>query len=145
SKDLLRPARVRDVIDGALSLCAEKIKHNGVQMRLAPAQPELAISCRHVQISQIILNLVSNACDAIRDSDEKWIRIEWVEAGCDVLISVTDSGKGIPPEIREKIFQPFFTTKDIGKGTGLGLSISVGIARAHRGELTIDSSCANTR
>lgn len=60
-------------------------------------------------------------------------------------ISVTDSGKGIPSNIAEKLMQPFFTTKEVGKGTGLGLSISKGIIEDHQGSLWYDSSCANTR
>jgi signal transduction histidine kinase len=62
-----------------------------------------------------------------------------------VEISVTDSGKGIPPEIREQVFNPFFTTKDIGKGTGLGLSVSKGIIESHHGMISIDAKCPNTR
>ncbi|RZA04517.1 MAG: HAMP domain-containing histidine kinase, partial [Proteobacteria bacterium] len=59
-------------------------------------------------------------------------------------IRVIDSGEGISPEIYRKIFQPFFTTKEIGKGTGMGLSISLGIAEAHHGRLYIDESSPNT-
>jgi len=62
-----------------------------------------------------------------------------------VVLVVTDSGKGIPPEVREKILQPFFTTKEVGKGTGLGLSISKGLVDSHHGTFVIDSECPNTR
>ena len=62
-----------------------------------------------------------------------------------ICIVVTDSGTGIPEKVREKLFQPFFTTKEIGKGTGLGLSISRGILEAHHGSLSVDATCPNTR
>jgi signal transduction histidine kinase len=64
--------------------------------------------------------------------------VDWLD------IHVTDSGNGVPIEAQAKIFQPFFTTKEIGKGTGLGLSISSGIIQSHNGELKIDNLCPNT-
>jgi C4-dicarboxylate-specific signal transduction histidine kinase len=97
-----------------------------------------------VQISQVLLNLISNACDAIAERDEKWIRIGAERKNGLVSIYVMDSGTGIPETVREKMFQPFFTTKEIGKGTGLGLSISTGILDAHNGSLSIDSTKPNT-
>jgi len=62
-----------------------------------------------------------------------------------IKIIITDSGPGIPPELYEKIMQPFFTTKELNKGTGLGLSISLGLVEDHGGTLTIDRECSNTR
>ncbi|WP_373521954.1 sensor histidine kinase, partial [Aquiflexum sp.] len=56
-----------------------------------------------------------------------------------VQISISDNGPGIPPEIKDKIFQPFFTTKPTGQGTGLGLSLSYDIVKAHGGQLTVNS------
>jgi signal transduction histidine kinase len=98
-----------------------------------------------VQISQVLLNLLNNAFDAVQSLANKWVRIE-VSTGPDLIsIAVTDGGRGIPREIAEKAMQPFFTTKPVGKGTGLGLSISNAIAEAHRGRLWIDSRGPNTR
>ena len=62
----------------------------------------------------------------------------WSEADS-AFVSVTDTGCGIPDEIRQRIFEPFFTTKEVGKGTGLGLSISYEIVRKHGGEITVES------
>jgi C4-dicarboxylate-specific signal transduction histidine kinase len=81
----------------------------------------------------------------VADIANAFVRVEVLERENDVVISVTDSGPGITPEIAEKMMQPFFTTKAVGKGIGLGLSISEGILRSHSGELLLDSSSENTR
>jgi len=91
-----------------------------------------------------LLNLLNNAHDAIAHLPEKWVRVSVKALGDTVEIRVRDSGRGIPPDIAQKIFQPFFTTKEIGKGTGMGLSISLGIIKAHSGRLTLDESEPNT-
>jgi len=83
--------------------------------------------------------------DAVQPLPEKWVELQVKNVGKDVEISVTDSGKGIPKKIRDKMGQPFFTTKVVGQGTGLGLSISRGIVEAHGGSLHLDPDCEHTR
>lgn len=102
------------------------------------------IECRPVQITQAIVNLVHNACDAIEHLPSKWISLEVEEENKGVIIKLTDSGTGIPKIIADKIMDPFFTTKDIGRGTGLGLSITKSIIETHHGILLLDSHCSNT-
>jgi signal transduction histidine kinase len=109
-----------------------------------PISPDLYVECRSVQISQILLNLVSNAHDAALGQPTRWVRISAEVAPAEVSIKVTDSGPGIPPELRPRIMEPFFTTKEFGKGTGLGLSVSKGIAEAHGGRLSYDPSARHT-
>jgi two-component system sensor histidine kinase DctS len=103
------------------------------------------LECRAVQISQVLLNLINNACDAISSLNEKWILINAIERNNLIEISVTNSGPKIPAHIREKLMQPFFTTKEVGMGTGLGLSLSKTIAEAHGGRLYLDLGAENTR
>lgn len=105
------------------------------------------INCRPREISQAILNIVNNAHDAIRfTAGDNWIKIESNELGDDMIeLSITDSGTRIPPEIRDKIWEPFYTTKSIGKGSGLGLSLSCGIIKQHGGDIYLDQKCKNTR
>jgi len=104
------------------------------------------------QLHQVLLNLCVNARDAMpggghltitaenRRLDEQDIALNrQAQIGPYVILSVTDTGTGIPPEILEKIFDPFFTTKESGKGTGLGLSMTMGIVKSHGGFITIDS------
>jgi len=104
-------------------------------------------------IGRVILNLISNAFYAaplppkggFSDPDYSHVPTVWVSTkreGDKVVISVRDNGPGIPAEIRDKIFQPFFTTKPTGQGTGLGLSLSYDIVKAHGGELKVDTRTA---
>jgi two-component system NtrC family sensor kinase len=87
------------------------------------------------QIRQIIMNLVINAIHAMPAGGR--LTLTTLCRGGEILLSVRDSGPGIPADIREKIFLPFFTTKDVDQGTGLGLSVAHGIVRAHRGRITV--------
>lgn len=89
------------------------------------------------ELSQVFLNLLTNAADAIEEHGEITVKTSIVDAS--VKISVTDTGTGIDAADLTKIFDPFFSTKDIGKGTGLGLSISHGIIRKHSGILSVAS------
>jgi signal transduction histidine kinase len=103
------------------------------------------LECRPTQITQVLLNLLNNARDAAEESEERWVQLDVTELADWIRISVTDSGKGIPVEIREKIMSPFFTTKAVGKGTGLGLSITKSIVDSHRGTLILDEESVQTR
>jgi len=98
-----------------------------------------------VQLSQVFINLITNACHAVEHLEERWIKIQLKESDSFYEIVVSNSGPQIPEEIQEKIFQPFFTTKDPGKGTGLGLSLSKNIIEMHKGHLALDLNSANPR
>jgi signal transduction histidine kinase len=86
-----------------------------------------------------------NSFDAIQELPDKWVKVEVLEAGEYVSLSVIDSGDGIPKDIQNKMMQPFYTTKGIGKGTGLGLSISNGIITGHGGKIYVDEFSKNTK
>lgn len=132
------------VIEDAISLCHEQCKMHGIELKLnMPAQNSL-VTCRSVEICQVLLNLISNAHDAVMKLENRWIELTLVETLENIEIRVKDSGSGIPAELREKIFNPFFTTKGIGQGTGMGLSISHGIIKAHKGRLYLDETSAYT-
>jgi PAS domain S-box-containing protein len=92
------------------------------------------------QLQQVVLNLLTNAEHALASWDgEKRIAIATKRRGDQLVISVADTGPGVPPENLLRIFNPFFTTKPVGEGTGLGLSISDGIVREHGGRIRVDS------
>lgn len=135
-----------DIIEDTILLCNERFKNQNIDFSIkAPDKPILAFG-NAVQISQIVLNLLNNAFDECikKNVDNRWIRVLIETTENDITISVMDSGTGIASNILEKIFQPFFTTKDVGKGTGLGLSISRTIAEKHNGRLYYNPSTANT-
>lgn len=138
-------ASLRTVISETIELCQDRFTRNGVLLQVCSVSEELKLSCRAVQISQVLLNLLNNAHDAVSALDEKWVIVDVATAGDRLEISVTDSGKGIPIDLHGKVFQPFFTTKPDGRGTGLGLSISRSIVESHQGELRIDTRSPNTR
>lgn len=91
-------------------------------------------------IQQITMNLVQNAIDALADTKDPVIVLATETDGGEAVLKVSDNGPGIPQEIAASIFDPFYTTKDVGKGTGLGLSISHKIAEEHGGTLTLVST-----
>lgn len=91
------------------------------------------------QLRQVFVNIINNACDAMIDSEQKELKISLEKNENNMIITIEDSGKGIPKENYGKIFTPFFTTKSIGKGTGLGLAISYGIIKMHRGNIGFTS------
>ncbi|NCN40139.1 PAS domain S-box protein [bacterium] len=127
---------VIDVIKDTLDICLEKFRMNEVEVRIKISDPQLYIYCRPVQMSQVFLNLLNNSFDALRDQEEKWIQIEAYRFEGDVRLVVSDSGKGVPKPIQDKIMRPFFTTKEVGEGTGLGLSICNGIIESHQGQFS---------
>ena len=138
--------KVRDLFEDVIALCSEKLKINGVKLIIDLDDPvyDQVIECRHIQISQTLINLFGNAFDAVEHLDEKWIKVECRNHMDKIEFRIIDSGHGISLDIQEKIFQPFFTTKEVGKGTGLGLSISNSIIMNHEGEFYIDNDYKST-
>jgi PAS domain S-box-containing protein len=108
-----------------------------VVTELASDLPPLV--CDHEKISQILINLLTNARDAMPQGGEIVICTQHDKKGKQVIIEVKDSGVGIAEEVRARMFDPFYTTKEVGKGTGLGLSIVQGIVQAHGGEISVES------
>lgn len=95
------------------------------------------VKCFPNQINQAFMNILSNAIQAIPNRGDIWIKTTQTKSG--VEIKIKDNGKGIPANIKDKIFDPFFSTKKIGQGTGLGLSITYGIIQRHNGEINVVS------
>ncbi|HTL38041.1 MAG TPA: ATP-binding protein [Kofleriaceae bacterium] len=145
SGDPLVPARVDRVIADTLELCGKRLTDKGVELTIADVSPDLVVQCRPVQLSQVLMNLLGNAYDAVSTAQERWIRLDVHADGGWLEIAVSDSGPGIPKELKSRIFEPFFTTKDVDRGTGLGLSLSRGIVETHQGTLELDTSSKHTR
>lgn len=143
SKEIFQASELTDEVFTFLS---GKIRQNNIKLTLNENDPNLqsAIVGQKVQLSQVLLNLISNSVDAISNQEDPWIKVEFAQNINFLTIKIIDSGNGIPIEIQQKIFNPFFTTKEVGKGTGLGLSLCHTIMDKNNGNIYIDNNNPNT-
>ncbi len=128
---------VSELIEGNLALAIDRIKNSGIELEIH-VDPKSNLICYPSFISQMLLNLLNNAIDALENAPVKKIEVNAFGEKDWIHIKVSDTGAGIPKEYEKKIFDPFFTTKKFGKGTGLGLSISKGLVEVHEGELSYE-------
>jgi len=91
------------------------------------------------RIQQVVVNLITNAKDAVTDNDNAQIKITSTSSKEYIEIRVQDNGSGIPQDVQERIFDPFFTTKEVNKGTGIGLSLAFSIIKEHNGEISFET------
>jgi two-component system, NtrC family, sensor kinase len=121
------------ILGNKLTFCEVKIE----------CDEHISVFARRSHIGQVLTNLISNAADALtehKSEDAPIIQIQAATASNMVHLSISDNGPGIPEDMREKILEPFFTTKEVGKGTGLGMPICVRIIETHGSKLEIDKS-----
>jgi signal transduction histidine kinase len=144
SSDSRENINVIEIINKAIDLCQAKIKQHRIKLNYN-IQHELSVTVNETEIMQIIVNLITNSIDAITDQQDAWIKIVAYQKNNHILISVVDSGDGIPKHLQEKIMTPFFTTKEKGKGTGIGLGLCQKFAVHHKGSFYIDNTCKNTK
>lgn len=133
-----KPVDVGECLKETLQLVHNRLKYNiDVQFQMDPDLPSAWANAQ--QLVQVLVNLILNAADAIGEKPG-WIRITGRHTPEDTIrITVSDSGHGMSPEIRQNVFNPFFTTKPVGQGTGLGLSITLGIIQDHHGTIELTS------
>jgi signal transduction histidine kinase len=142
------PARMEDIIDSSLTLVGATMRKYQIAIEKDIQSDLPQVRCRSQQIEQVVINLLTNARDALNQRyegyhEDKLIKltvrtlekdgVEWIRT------TVEDHGVGIPKDVIDRIFDPFFTTKPRDVGTGLGLSVSYGIIKEHHGELTVES------
>lgn len=131
------PTDIHKEIEMVITLLHYDLRnHIEVVMDFSPNLP--LVSCLRDQMNQVYMNILRNAIQAISDKGTIWIKT--ARDGDMITISFRDSGCGIPDSAKAQIFDPFFSTKEVGEGTGLGLSISYGIIRNHHGEIKVDST-----
>lgn len=130
---------IKKVIRDALLLTQPNLKVNrvAVEETYEPGLPE--IYADHHQLVQVFTNLIVNACHAMPQGGQITLEVNLDQEKEEIEILLSDTGAGIPAEDLPKIFEAFFTTKDITKGTGLGLSVSLGIIQKHRGTIEVQS------
>jgi two-component system NtrC family sensor kinase len=133
--DDFRAVNLHESIDLALGLLQNEYRGRIAIIKDYGTLP--SVECHPGRLNQVFMNLLLNACQAIRG--EGTIRIQTEQAGDTVIIRIRDDGEGIEPAELDKIFEPFFTTKPVGKGTGLGLSVSYAIIQQHRGSIEVSS------
>ena len=136
---------LKELVEEAVDLCQVRLLNHNVVFNYPNVLDQMTVECRPAQILQVILGMISNSFDAIKEQDKRWISFGVENFAEMVAFSITDSGHGIPEALREKIFTPFFTTKGNEKGTGLGLSVFRAFIQDHHGEILIDDSSPNTR
>lgn len=147
-----RPIDLNDAVAAPLTMLKRVIGEH-IELVFAPGVAVPPVEADPVQIEQVLANLCVNARDAMPEGGRIAISTSvvdigkafveqrrWARTGRFACLVVSDTGPGIPPEIREHIFEPFFTTKDVGKGTGLGLATVYGIIKQHDGMIDVSSS-----
>ena len=135
------PVAMNDVVSAALDITGYAIRTSSVEVSLDLAPDIPLIHADEDQLHQVLLNLIINAQQSLQEQPPpRRIRVaSRFDPGAGVLrVSVADNGPGIPPHLRARVFEPYFTTKPTGIGTGVGLAVSLGIVEAHGGTLTVD-------
>ncbi len=135
---------IKTTITKTLSLVNAKLKSRNINVNFEGVDGKLSVFCTETDLSQVFLNLLNNASDAIEKLDDKWIDIKAKADNSMIRIEFQDSGKGIPEEIRTSIFETLFTTKGENKGTGLGMGVVKKLVERHLGKIHIDAEAPNT-
>lgn len=135
------PVAMNDVVLAALDIAAYAIRTSSIEVALDLSTDIPLVLADADQLHQVLLNLIINAQQSLQDQPApRRIRVESrFDSNAHLLrITVADNGPGIPPHLRARVFEPYFTTKPMGFGTGVGLAVSLGIVEAHSGTLTVD-------
>jgi C4-dicarboxylate-specific signal transduction histidine kinase len=135
--DPMTTVSIGKVLELSLDLCQQNFKNHAIIFKKSEGLHDIMVTGREVQLYQVVVNLLNNAGDAVKNEADRWVEFRADTNNGYVDIYVSDSGKGIPFDIRHRIMEPFFTTKDVNQGTGLGLSISKKIIEEHGGELKL--------
>lgn len=135
--------KINEVIQNSIGLLKHDSRCRNINFNTDLDESLPMINCVPDHISQVLINLLLNAVDAVQESENKTITVRTRNKKEGISIHVTDFGPGIPADIKEKIFEPFFTTKEVGSGTGLGLSVSHGLIKRMGGDISVESSPGN--
>jgi two-component system C4-dicarboxylate transport sensor histidine kinase DctB len=145
SSGLIVVVPLHGVIDGALEILKPSLRKLGVELTIDVQPDNLEVRANHVLLQQVLVNLVSNAMQAIEGQTLKKIKLECYAVDEKVVVAVQDNGPGVAGEFVNEIFEPFFTTKKSGQGLGLGLTISDRIVRDFGGQIVVVQSNEGAR
>jgi two-component system C4-dicarboxylate transport sensor histidine kinase DctB len=122
-----------------LKLIDYRITADDVQLTIVLPERPVYVVGNTIRLEQVVVNLVSNALDAMRDHSHRHLTVELFADGGAAVLEVADTGRGIARDMLSSVFDPFYTTKEVGEGLGLGLSISYGIVKDMGGDITVES------
>ncbi|PIV29880.1 MAG: PAS domain-containing sensor histidine kinase [Zetaproteobacteria bacterium CG02_land_8_20_14_3_00_50_9] len=148
ASESFEPLDLREIIEGAFSLMSETLRLAGIEVIRDICADPLPVMGHRIQVEQVLLNLISNAKDAMNSRINLQQKTLHISVECDdtqVIIRLEDNGGGLPEDKINRIFEPFFTTKEAGHGTGLGLSISYVIIKDMHGTITAENTAAGAR
>lgn len=134
------PVALDEVVRDTMEIVTARLKAADAHLDIDLGSEPLAVMAGPVRLQQVLVNILSNAADAVEGREDRRIRLQARTQGERVRIAVSDHGPGVPRAIAERIFDPFFTTKGVGRGLGLGLSISYNIVKDFGGSLSVGTS-----
>jgi C4-dicarboxylate-specific signal transduction histidine kinase len=133
------PVSISQVVERSISLMREQLRLRQIEVLLHFPEEEVLVIGNAIQLEQVVINLLTNARDALANVAHKVITITCTMEAESVVLRVCDTGPGISADFEQRIFDPFFTTKEVGAGTGLGLSITYGIIKDHQGTIMVEN------
>lgn len=136
----LQPVDITEAVEAAREIAGARLKQTGATLEIDISEGLPCVIGGPVRMQQVLVNLLTNAADAVAGREDRRIRLAARAEGGAVSLVVEDSGHGVPPEIAARIFDPFFSTKGVGNGLGLGLSISYNILKDFGGDLSLVES-----
>jgi C4-dicarboxylate-specific signal transduction histidine kinase len=140
-----KSVNLANLLSEVSELVTVAVRKMGVRLEFASVAESIVIQAQSLRISQVLINLVINACEVATSSKGKWVTLDVVTEHDWLYIVVTDSGEGLSQELKTRLFEPNFTTKSTGQVSGVGLNLSRKIAREHGGDLYLDESSPRTR
>ena len=143
----LSDSSLKEILDTVQVLSIDRCRKEKISLIIEPVDKDLSIYCKPTQISQVLLNLISNSIDAIKEQENaRWIKVKTISSLEETTLEVSDSGSGISKEVGQEILNAFYTTKKFNKNAGLGLGLNIArrIVEAHFGSISIDYERENT-
>lgn len=138
-----RPEPVATIVNESVDLTNAKLSRYDIKFEFIN-NSKMTVTCDAIELEQVLMNLINNSIYAVKDLEDRWIKIIASDVEGQVVLQVIDAGPGIPTDIEENLFEPFFTTKPVGTGSGLGLSVSKGILDSHEATIALNRTFANT-
>lgn len=135
----IRAISLNAVVNETLGLLRGRLENAGIDPTVSLPEDEIWVSGGHIRLQQVLVNLITNAVDAMQGVDDPNLSINVTRSEGRVMVVMEDNGTGLPTDAPEQIFDPFYTTKEVGQGLGLGLSISYNIIKDFGGSITVEN------